>query len=191
VGPIKNKPVQLLNGDILYPSSTEELGWRVHFEKSDALIQNWEKTKPLNDGERIGAIQPSLLSFGFGRWQGIGRTQQGRLFSIESLDNGQSWGTLSLLALPNPNAGTDAVTLRDGRQLLIYNHSDHNRSPLNLALSNDGKRWEMALTLESTPGEFSYPAIIQTADGLVHCTYTWNRQFIRHAVIDPTQLRSP
>lgn len=191
IGPIKNKPVQLASGEILYPSSSEKLGWRVHFEKSDAALQKWETTKALNDGDKIQAIQPSLLSFGQGRWQGIGRTREGQLFSIESLDAGQTWSPMSLLELPNPNSGTDALTLRDGRQLLVYNHSDHKRTPLNVALSNDGKKWAMVLTLENTPGEFSYPAVIQTGDGLVHCTYTWNRKFIRHVVIDPAKLHTP
>ena len=42
--------------------------------------------------------------------------------------------------------------------------------------------------LESEPGEYSYPAVIQTADGLVHITYTWQRTRIRHMVIDPARL---
>ena len=42
--------------------------------------------------------------------------------------------------------------------------------------------------LEDQPGEYSYPAIIQTGDGRVHVTYTWKRQLIRHAVIDPAKL---
>ena len=43
--------------------------------------------------------------------------------------------------------------------------------------------------LEDEPrAEFSYPAIIQTSDGLVHLTYTWKRQKVKHAVIDPAQL---
>ena len=34
LGPIKNKPVQLANGDLLAGSSTENNGWRCHFERS-------------------------------------------------------------------------------------------------------------------------------------------------------------
>src|SRR5262249_20304143 len=34
LGPIKNKPVELANGDILCPSSTEQNGWQVHFERT-------------------------------------------------------------------------------------------------------------------------------------------------------------
>ena len=42
--------------------------------------------------------------------------------------------------------------------------------------------------LEDQPGEYSYPAVIQSADGLVHITYTWHRKKIRHVVVDPTKL---
>jgi predicted neuraminidase len=97
---------------------------------------------------------------------------------------------MTLAALPNPNSGIDAVTLRDGRHLIVYNHTDRGRSPLNVALSLDGKTWQAALVLESEPGEYSYPAVIQSADGLVHITYTWKRQRIKHVVIDPAELKS-
>ena len=33
--------------------------------------------------------------------------------------------------------------------------------------------------LESEPGEYSYAAVIQAADGRVHITYTWNRKRIK------------
>jgi predicted neuraminidase len=32
--------------------------------------------------------------------------------------------------------------------------------------------------------------MIQTKDGLVHITYTWNRKKVRHMVIDPTELEA-
>ena len=108
-----------------------------------------------------------------------------------SEDRGKTWGKMTLTSLPNPNSGTDAVTLRDGRQLLIYNHNPNakGRSPLNVAVSADGKHWQAALALEDEPGsEFSYPAVIQTSDGLVHITYTWKRRRIKHVVLDPAKL---
>jgi len=188
VGPIKNKPVQLPNGDILSPSSSEHDGWRVHFERSRDLGKTWDMIGPVNDGKAVSAIQPSILFLGGDNLLALGRTRQGKLFQVGSTDLGKSWGAMTLTALPNPSSGTDAVTLQDGRHLLIYNHTPKGRSPLNLALSADAKTWQAALVLESNPGEYSYPAIIQTRDGLVHATYTWKRQKVKHLVIDPAKL---
>jgi predicted neuraminidase len=189
LGPIKNKPVQLANGDIVAGSSTEHDGWRVHFERSTDGGKTWSLTPPLNDPRQISAIQPSILLHGDGRLQAVGRTRRSGVFQIWSDDQGQNWGPMTPLGLPNPSAGTDAVTLADGRHLLVYNHSGTGRSPLNVAVSDDGVAWQGALVLEDAPGEeFSYPAVIQTADGRVHITYTWHRERIRHAVIDPAKL---
>ena len=187
VGPIKNKPVQLANRDILCPSSSEDKGWRVHFERSRDGGRTWTATAPVNDGKEIGAIQPSILLHG-DRLQAVGRTRQGKIFEVWSDDGGKTWGKMTLTDLPNPNSGIDAVTLRDGRHVLVYNHTPLGRAPLNVAVSHDGKKWTMSLVLENGPGEYSYPAVIQANDGLVHITYTWKRQRIKHVVIDPAQL---
>ncbi|HKD37702.1 MAG TPA: sialidase family protein [Pirellulales bacterium] len=192
LGPIKDKPVQLAGGEIVCPSSTEDHGWQIHFERTSDLGRTWARTDPLNDGRKIAAIQPTILfrgPLGGERLLALGRTKQGHIFRIASDDGGKSWGEIALTDLPNPNSGIDAVTLADGRQLLVYNHSDRDRSPLNVAVSRDGNHWQAALVLENEPqSEFSYPAVIQTRDGLVHCTYTWNRKRIRHVVLDPAKL---
>ena len=197
LGPIKNKPVQLKDGSILSPTSTEHEGWRVHFERSSDAGKTWTASEPVNDGKAIGSIQPSILFLGGDRLLAVGRTKaQGNLFEIESPDAGKSWGEMKLGQLPNPNSGTDAVTLKDGRHVIVYNHTkpiagkfSGMRSPLNVAVSKDGRAWEAAMVLEDEKlREFSYPAIIQTRDGLVHITYTWKRQRVKHVVIDPAKL---
>lgn len=187
-GPVKNKPVLLPNGDLLCPSSTEHDGWRVHFERTPDLGVTWHRTGPVNDGKEFGAIQPSVLFLGGDRLLALGRTRQGKLFQITSEDMGRTWGAMTATSLPNSSTGTDAVTLRDGRHLLVYNHTPRGRSPLNVAVSADGLAWQAALVLETEPGEYSYPAVIQTADGRVHATYTWKRQRIKHVTLDPAQL---
>jgi predicted neuraminidase len=111
-----------------------------------------------------------------------------------SRDGGRTWDALVPASLPNPNSGIDALTLADGRHVLVYNHaaprpgsSTGPRYPLNVALSTDGLAWSAAATLEDEPlaDGYAYPAVIQSSDGLVHVTYTWNRRRIKHAVIDP------
>ncbi|HXG13199.1 MAG TPA: exo-alpha-sialidase [Gemmataceae bacterium] len=187
-GPIKNKPVQLADGSLLCGSSSETTGWQVHMQTTPDLGKTWQSVGPLNDGRQIGAIQPAILVHKDGRLQALCRSRQGRIAEIWSADNGKTWSPMTLTSLPNPSSGIDAVTLKDGRHLLVYNHTQKGRSPLNVAVSKDGKVWQAALVLENEPGEYSYPAVIQTADGMVHVTYTWRRQRIKHVVIDPAKL---
>jgi predicted neuraminidase len=197
LGPIKNKPVRLVDGTLISPSSTESperpSRWRVHFELSHDSGATWTIVRPPEPdaSHLIDAIQPSILTHPGSRLQAIGRTRSGRIFETWSADAGRTWTPLALTELPNPNSGIDAVTLRDGRQLVVYNHTTEGRSPLNVAVSRDGKVWAPALVLESDPGEYSYPAVIQTPDGLIHVTYTWKRERIKHVVIDPTRLTLP
>jgi len=188
LGPIKNKPVQLQDGSLLCGSSTEHAGWRVHIERTTDLGETWRKTEPLNDRAQFGAIQPTILVNRSAAIQILCRSRQGKITESWSSDGGKTWSAMKTTSLPNPNAGIDAVMLNDGRALLVYNHSEKSRSPLNVAVSSDGKTWKAALILEGQPGEYSYPAVIQTSDGLVHITYTWKRVRIKHVVIDPSKL---
>jgi len=194
LGPVKNKPVRLADGTILSGSSTESTDqpsvWRVHFERSTDNGRTWTIVKPAAgaDASEPNAIQPSILVHRDRRLQAVGRTRSEKIFETWSSDNGKSWSALSLTTLPNPSAGTDAITLRDGRHLVVYNPTTQGRTPLSVALSRDGKIWEPGVVLESEPGEYSYPAVIQSADGLVHVTYTWKRQRIKHVVIDAKKL---
>jgi predicted neuraminidase len=193
LGPIKNKPIQLADGTLLCGSSVEtpdpDDAWRVHVERTSDLGRTWQKSEPLNDGKKLAAIQPAFLTHPGGRLQLLCRTRQRRVAESWSEDGGKTWQPLKLVeSLPNPDSGIDAVTLKDGRALLVYNHTARGRSPLNVAISEDGKAWRAGPVLETEPGEYSYPAIIQATDGAVHITYTWHRKRIRHVVIDPKQL---
>jgi predicted neuraminidase len=195
-GPIKNKPVELSNGELLCPSSTEDKGWRVHFERTSDQGKTWHRTEPINDGKEFGVIQPTVFFHKGNKLQALFRSRQGKVVESWSDDNGKTWSKLTATSLPNPNSGIDGVTLKDGRHLLVYNHvitpagKWGDRAPLNVAISHDGKTWQAALVLETGPAsaEYSYPAVIQTSDGLVHITYTWNRKKVKHVVVDPAKL---
>lgn len=195
LGPIKDKPVQLADGSLVSPSSTEQGRWGIHFELSSDGGATWQISQAVPNPDAVEAIQPSLLPWPDGRLQAIGRTKQDRLFSTWSTDGGHSWSALKLLDVPNPNSGIDAAILRDGRACLVYNPTTHGkdwwngRGTLAVAVSSDGEHWKQVLTLEQTPGaEFSYPAVIQAKSGLLHVAYTWKRLRIAHVVIDPKRL---
>ncbi len=197
LGPIKDKPIQLSDGVIVSGSSTENGGRHVHFELSTDNGVTWSCTPPVEGSGDLGAIQPTLLTLANGHLEALARTDKGRIGVTFSSDEGRTWSAMKPTDLPNPDSGIDAVTLADGRQLLVYNHNvrsgslNKGRSPLNVALSRDGIHWMAALVLENNPkapSGFSYPAVIQTRDGLVHITYTWERRRIRHVVLDPALL---
>ncbi len=189
LGPVKNKPITLANGTLLCGTSTEEDGWRVHFERTVDLGKTWIRVGPINEGKAIAAIQPSILTLADGSLLALGRSRQGKVWKTISNDNGLTWSPLKLTELPNPSAGTDAVTLADGRHLIAYNATTRARTPLSVGISDDdGASSNKALDLETEPGEYSYPAVIQSKDGLVHITYTWKRERVKHVVLDPNAL---
>jgi predicted neuraminidase len=190
MGPVKNKPVLLSDGTLLCPSSTEKGGWYIQMERTDISCKTWEKSAPVRSDRKFAAIQPSVLFHNDGKLQLLCRTREGIIAESWSSDNGRTWSGLAATNLPNPNSGTDAVTLADGRQLLVYNPTTTGengrggpRTPLSVTVSADGKEWKEILKLETEPGEYSYPAVIQSSDGLIHITYTWKRKLITHVVL--------
>jgi predicted neuraminidase len=197
LGPVKNKPLDLGDGAWLCPSSTEHAEWRVHLERCEDGGAAWRLIGPLCDEGVLGAIQPSIVRYPSGRMQLLCRSRAGCVAEAWSADGGEGWTSLTAGPLPNPCSGTDAVSLRDGRVLLVYNHARLGagglwgpRSPLNVALTEDGHLWQAAGVLEDAPGEYSYPAVIQAGNGDVHIVYTWQRVRIRHVVVDPARLVS-
>lgn len=197
LGPIKNKPVLLSDGTLMSPTSTEGNGWQVHFEATKDWGKTWAMVGPINPAKgELNAIQPSILFHKDGRLQILCRSQNRAVLTAWSSDNGKTWSKLEKTSLPNNNSGTDAVTLKDGRQLLVYNHVlppgkevKGARTPLNVAVSKDGINWYASAILEDSPiSQYSYPSVIQASDGMVHIVYTWRRQKIKHVVIDPAKL---
>ncbi len=205
LGPIRNKPILLTDGTILCGSS-REAGMRQHdsheepywtwtawVERSPNGGKSWSLQGPIVfPGVNYGVIQPTLWETQSGQIRMLLRSTKKIGFICESVssDGGLTWSPAKATALPNPNSALDAVKMRDGTVALVYNHSRTARSPLNIAFSHDdGITWGAPNILEDGPGEYSYPAIIQSTDGKLHITYTWKRRRIKHVVLDPTVLR--
>lgn len=198
LGPIKNKP-EMIGNTLLCPSSTEKNGWKTHIEYTTDYGKTWTKSADINDGQIVQAIQPSILKYKDGRLQILCRSRNTTINESWSSDSGKTWSEMKASALPNNNSGTDAVTLKDGRQLLVYNHvlpdsswvkGKGPRTPMNVAISKDGIKWYAALVLEDSPiSQYSYPSVIQSKDGMVHIVYTWRRQKIKYVKINPSKLK--
>jgi alpha-L-fucosidase len=192
LGPIKNKPVRLPNGKILYPTSFEtSKTWNSYLETSDQDLNNWQKIS-LDNG-KYQTIQPTVLFYKNQTLQLLFRSKNETIIESWSKDNGQTWSALAPTTLPNNNSGLDAATLSNGTQALIFNPITNGRNKLGIAISKDGKNWEAAVLLEDDPntrGEYSYPAIIQSKDGMIHVTYTWKRELVKYAVIDPSKIKA-
>ncbi len=206
LGPIKNKPI-LIGDNLICGSSTEGNGWRFHVEIYNLKTKEWKYVGPVESTEAIktddnkkhpiDCIQPSFLKLKDGRLKVMMRTHNGFMAQSYSSDNGESWTPVTLSDVPNTQSGTDAVTLKDGRHVLIYNNfqtingtKKGPRTPLSLAISDDGEHWRHVLTLEDSPiDQYSYPAIIQGKDGNLHCVYTWRRLRIAYKEIKLSELK--
>ncbi|MGD9202823.1 MAG: exo-alpha-sialidase [Chitinispirillia bacterium] len=200
IGPEKNKPVQLENGTILSPTANRNdknnkdnnlNGHTARIEISTDNGETWKAMPTIETGNFL-SIQPTILSYPDGRLQILCRAYGGKLPTSWSNDSGKTWSKLEQSILPCNWSGIDGVTLRDGRQFLVYNHvptkhgSKGSRSRLNLAVSKDGKAWSAGLFLGN--GNYHYPSIIQSRDGLVHIVFTWARKVIGYIVVNPYKI---
>jgi alpha-L-fucosidase len=197
LGPIKNKPVQMADGTIISPSSVEsERAWQVFMERSTDGGATWTRV-PVDTGSPYRVIQPSVLQHGGDTVQIVCRSDADRVLTAWSFDAGLSWTPFSKLAVLNPNSGVDAVTLKSGKHMLVYNPTVrgkdwwNNRGKLNVAVSSDGIHWKDVAVLENgSTEEYSYPAVIQGKDGRVHITYTADRKNIRYVVLEEGPIGS-
>lgn len=192
LGPIKNRPITLASGLTLSPSSTEskEEIWKAHLELSHDNGKTWS-ISPIRPDTNIQVIQPSVIQHADGRIQVLCRSKENKVMSSFSMDQGLTWGDWQATNLINPNSATDAIRLKNGLFIIVYNPSLagkdwwEGRTKLRVAISKDGLKWKDVLALEDgTKGdEYSYPTIIQDKRGLIHITYTWNRKSIKHIIV--------
>ena len=214
-GPVRNKPITLSNGSVIAGGSIEKGIWSAFVDVSTDGCVTWEKSAPIeiaglsyNAGEKTaesniavseqsfygrGVIQPSLWESAAGRVHMLLRSSEGYVYRADSEDYGKTWSDAYKIELPNNNSGLDLVKAPfDGNLYLVCNPVQANwgmRSPLSLFKSEDnGVTWYKLCDLESEPGEFSYPAIIASDEGLV-ITYTWNRKNIACVEISRKELR--
>ena len=213
-GPIRAKPLVLNDGTIVSGSSVESYhSWACWIERSTDNGRTWKRIGPITvprptpvlpmaslthaakrdsfaSSDTYGIIQPSVVLLPGGKLRFYARStgQIARICISDSDDAGITWTPARPIDVPNPNSGIDAVSLADGRVVLVYNNTTTGRTPLNLAVSRDGEHFRMFRTLEDSAGEYSYPALIQGSNGDLHLTYTWNRKRIKYVRIALSEI---
>jgi predicted neuraminidase len=196
---VRCKPIELKDGTIVCGTSVESYGsWSSWMELIGDGGKSWTRVGPITlPGHRMAVIQPTVWEVKPGHLRTFMRSHQpiDRICQSDSMDNGQTWSEAKTTALPNNNSGVDAVKLKDGRVVLIYNHLTRkawsgSRKEIHLNLSTDGgETWGEPFMIEGKGEEYSYPAIIEAADGMIHMTYTWNRVKVRHLTVSPDELK--
>lgn len=183
----RNKPLYLSNGDILLPVY-DERSWSSMVMISGDGGETWNTYGNLSSPK--GVIQPTVVQRGDGSLLMLMRSRDGEIWRSTSDDSGRSWEAAQPTELPNPNCSVDMVRLHSGNIALVYNDTQHGRTPLTVALSTDeGETWGYKRDLETERAEYSYPAVIQTRDGGIHITYTYRRVSIMHVEIDEAWIR--
>lgn len=172
----RNPPIVLGNGTLLLPVEGIENG----VDGSDFLVRAavdkpWQKA-----GFTPKGSQPAVIQRNDGSLLALLRHPLW-ITEITSKDDGKTWTPPIATKLRNPDSGITMTKLANGHLVLVYNDAIVARTPLSITRSLDeGKTWEKPLHLESNPGEYSYPCIIQSTDGFIHVTYTFRRYAIKH-----------
>jgi predicted neuraminidase len=179
----RNKLLVLRSGDILFPLY-DERAWQSVFGYSTDGGTSWHDTARV--ASEPGNIQPSVVQLSDGSLLALLRDAGHEfLWRTRSRDDGRTWLAAERTTLRNPNSAADMVRLRNGHLVLAFNDSSAKRSPLTIGVSEDeGESWPVRRDLETEDNEFSYPAIIQSQDGLVHVTYTYKRTHIKHVTFE-------
>lgn len=167
----------------------DETTWesRMMISKDDG--HTWNLTAPMTTPD--GNIHPCVVPLSDGRLLAYLRTggKGGVIWRTESQDRGDTWTQPTATRLPNPNSGIDLLKLQSGALVLAYNNNDRLRTPLCVALAEEDEGWHWQQTLADGAGEFSYPTLIQSNDGLIHIVYTYRREHIHHASFSEAWLR--
>jgi predicted neuraminidase len=175
----RNAPVRAGARWVIPVSDVQSRGSRVLISED---LKNY-RPSPLVSAEHY-LSQPAVAWLGGARLAAVFRDRTkpgGSVWFAGSDDFGDSWSAPRKTRFSNPDSGIALLALPGGRLLLVHNHSETRRTPLNIALSTDGgANWSDGPVLEREAGEYSYPAAILGRDGTVHIFYTWKRTHIRH-----------
>lgn len=188
------KPLLLGENKILLPLYSDGFNFSL-VAISDDDGTNWQPSLPIVGR---GNVQPSLIQKKDGTIVSYMRDNGDappRVQVSESVDTGRTWTAAQKTEIPN-TASVQVLKLSDERWAFIGNDIDDGRYQISLYLSDDeGKTWNWKTHLEQVKkgeGSFSYPSMLQAADGLLHITYSYQQQekleSIKYVVVNPALI---
>jgi predicted neuraminidase len=174
-------PLVRSDGTVIIPLSNENFGIAAMAMTNDAGV-SWTMSSPVPN-RRI--TQPTLVEYPDGAITAFFRNSWPghRIRRSDSKDGGMTWSPLEVTDLLHPGAGIEAIVLRNGHLVMIYNDKEESpRDRLAVSISTDrGKTWQWTRHLENTPGgRFDYPSIVESPDGTMHASYSYNLETIKH-----------
>lgn len=188
------KPMLLDSGKIILPLYSDGYNFSM-MAISDDDGTTWHPGLPVVGR---GNVQPALALKKNGNIAAYMRDNgdaPARVQVSESNSKGESWTAATKTTIPN-TASVELLVLQDGKWAFLGNDIDDGRYRLSLWLSDDeGLTWKWKYCVENEQpgkGSFSYPSLIQTTDGLLRITYSYQLdkagEAIKYVVIDPKQI---
>lgn len=186
------KPTVLPSGRVLLPLYSDTYSISI-MAISDDGGQSWYASKPIFG---FGNIQPTVLRRNDGSLVAYMRENgvSGRVRVSHSTDDGLSWTVAHGSELPNPGSGLDGLRLDNGHWLLVFNDTPDGRNSLAVSVSDDeGATWKWTRHLEKQEqGQYHYPAVIQSRDGLIHIAYSYfvaEGKTMKHTTVNEDWIR--
>jgi len=190
----RNHPLIMTNGEVLLPLF-DRISYQSIFLITGDSGKTWEMGGSI--ASDTGNIEPTVISRSNGHLYALMRSWDDDpakrfLWQSESRDYGRTWAMASYSSVPSVSSASEMIKLRNGHVVLAFNNGKgRRRTPLSVALSSDeGLTWQHIRDMESGEGSFSYPSLVQTRDGLIHVTYSYNRQFIKHVELNEQWIKA-
>jgi predicted neuraminidase len=174
----RTHPLQLPSGRIILPMYSDGFSFSL-MAISDDAGRTWYASEPIVG---YGNIQPSVVRRKDGVLIAYMRDNgppPKRVQTSFSRDEGLTWSPAEDSGIPNPGSSLEAIALRDGNWVMVYNNVESGRNSLAVSISKDeGQTWKWTRHLERDgrpkgAGSFHYPSVMQAQDGSIHVTYSY------------------
>lgn len=182
---LRGQACRLQNGSVLLPVHREIGKYQsmVYINPKPDLSGRWKRYGRLDTPK--GCLEPSICELPDGRLLCSLRTKDGITYLARSSDHGHTWTKPAPTMFYNPNSQTALCCTSKGKVVLVLNNLPKGRHWLAYTVSDDGGyTWSPLETIHGkddpseTGKQYSYPSIIELADGKLLVSYTWNREQI-------------